>query len=558
MAEKVKIISLGGLDESGKNCLVIDINDDLFVVNCGVGFPDRSMPGIDYVIPNYDFLVQNKFRIRGYFLLHGHDDEMGALAYFYDLAPAPVFGSKVTLQMFQMFLKHVDKDPSKFMFNIIEPTSEIKVGGRPIHFFQTAHNVAESSGICFETELGNIVIPGDFVVENAAKKGFLHDMNAIANIAKKPTLALLVESVYASRAGYTAPDYKLNPHIESKFKDAKGRIFISLYSTNCYNLDELFALAVQTRKKIICYDEETANLVSTLQSCGQLILPRDNMAPFDDIVRLRDQDVIVLICGFGTRLFKKVHQLASGDSLDRRLRLKETDLFVVASPSNDNTEIEATRSIDEIYRTGCEVLNIKRKQFLNMHASEEDIKMMISILKPKYYLPVKGFFKDLLHNGMLALSMGIGLTHNNVFILENGQTLVIDSAGPKIIDENIPHGDILIDATGLGVQADKSSVLADRAKLAEGVIILGCVVDKKLKTIIAGPDCQVRGFSFYGESDSVLREVVKVFVATVQEFLAKPIWNLEEVYQNVYERCLKTVRKQSGREPMIIPTILER
>lgn len=555
MSEKIRIFALGGLDEDGKNCTVVDINGDLFVVECGIKFPDKTMPGIDYVISQYDYLKENKDRVKAYFLLHGHDDETGGLAYVYKDVPAPIYGSKVTLTMFQIFTRHVNLDPGIYDLHVVAPTSTFKVAGRQITFFHTAHNIADSSGLAISTEYGNIVFTGDFVVENNAMPSYLHDMNAIANLAEKPTLALLTESVYAEKSGYTAPSYKLAPLIEEAVKDAQGRIFISIFSVNFYNLDELIKLAVQTRKKIICYDEETLSILTAMQSCGQLLIPRDNFAPIDDILRLRSQDIIVLVSGFGARLYSKIALLASNQHEDKRITLSDKDLFIVASPANDNTEIEATDAIDELYRSGCAVLNIKKKNFLNMHASEEDLKMMISILKPQYYIPVKGFYKDLLRNGLVALSMGINLNHQNVFVMENGISVLLDNTGGRLFDEKIPHGDLLIDGIGVGDVGGK--VIEDRQKLAEGVVVLALTVSKKQKKIVAGPDVQMRGFVFVKDADMILKDVSKIFVSTVNEFLQKPSYNLDEIKQNVYEKCLRAIRRQTGKEPMVLPLIVE-
>jgi ribonuclease J len=555
MSEKIRIFALGGLDEDGKNCTIVEINGDIFVVECGIRFPDKTMPGIDYVIPQYDYLKEHKNQVKAYFLLHGHDDETGGLAYLYKDVPAPVYGSKVTLTMFQIFTRHVNLDPTIYDLHVVAPTSTFKVAGRQISFFHTAHNIADSSGLAISTEYGNIVFTGDFVVENNATPSYLHDMNAIANLAEKPTLALLTESVYADRSGYTAPTYKLAPLIEEAVKDAQGRIFISIFSVNFYNLDELIKLAVQTHKKIICYDEETLSILTAMQSCGQLLIPRDNYAPIDDVLRLRNQDIIVLVSGFGSRLYSKIALLASNQHEDKRITLNKQDLFIVASPANDNTEIEATDAIDELYRSGCAVLNIKKKNFLNMHASEEDLKMMISILKPQYYIPVKGFYKDLLRNGLVALSMGINLNHQNVFVMENGISVLLDNTGGRLFDEKIPHGDLLIDGIGVGDVGGK--VIEDRQKLAEGVVVLALTVSKKEKRIVAGPDVQMRGFVFVKDADMILKDVSKIFVSTVNEFLQKPSYNLDEIKQNVYEKCLRAIRRQTGKEPMVLPLIVE-
>ncbi len=555
MDEKIKLFALGGLDEEGKNCYCAEIDGDIFVVDCGVRDPDKTMPGVDYVIPRFDYLIENKNRIKAYFLTHGHDDVIGALPFIYPQAPAPVYGSKVTLSMLKMFSEHVKKDTIQYDLRVVEPTSNFKVAGREISFFHTAHNIAGSSGISISTSQGNIVFISDFVVENAASSSYLNDFNALAKIAERPTLALLSESIYAGRPGYTAPLYKLTPHIEEMIKNAEGRVFISIFSNDLYNVSELIALAIANKKKIVCYDEAAASILKTLQGCGELMIPRDNFASLDDILRLRDQDTVVLMMGFGSRLFRKIALLASGQNEDKRIRLKSTDTFIIASMSDDNSEIEYTDAADELFRSGCHVSLISKKTFLRMHASEEDLKMMVSLLKPKYYVPIRGFYKDLLHNGMLALSMGVNLNHQNVFVMENGCCVTIDNLSAKMTYDALTHGDLLIDGEGVGDVSKQ--VLEDRSKLAEGVVLLALTIDKKGKKIIAGPDIQMRGFLFAREADVVAREISKVFLATISEFLEKSYYNSDEMKQNVYEKCLRTIRRTTGKEPMVIPLIVE-
>lgn len=556
MSDKIRIVSLGGLDEEGKNCTVVDINGDLFVVGCGVREPDKTMPGVDYVIPQFDYLKENKDRLKAYILLHGHDDEIGALAYVYPEVKAPVYGSAVTLAMLKIFTRHVDRDPNMYDLRPVLATSTFKIAGRTFHFFHTAHNVADSSGLCIETDLGNIVFTGDYVVENTASPLFLNDMNALAAISEKPTLTLLSESMYAEKSGYTAPLYRLTPHIEESFKSAPGRIFVSLYGSNLFNFDELKNLAVKYKKKIICYDEASLSVLESVQDNGALMIPKENYATIDQILRLRDQDIVVLLFGYGARLFRKIALLGSGSNEDKRVQLKPTDTFIIASPSDDNTEVEYSDAADTLYRTGCHVINVPRKSFLKMHASEEDLKMMASILKPKFYIPVKGFYKDLLRNAKNALSMGINLGHQNVFVVENGYSILLDEKGGRVMDEKIPHGDLLIDGAGVGDIS--KSVLEERQKLADGVAVLALTVSRSKRKIVAGPDVQMRGFVFVKDADATIREVSKVFVSTVNEFLSKGgDCNFDEIRQNVYEKCLKAIRRQTGKDPMVIPAIVE-
>lgn len=555
MNDKIRIFTLGGLDEDGKNCTVIEINKDIFVVDCGVKYPDKNMPGIDYVIGDFTYLVENKDRVKAYFLLHGHEDQMGALAYLWDDVPAPIYGSQVTLTMFKIFTSNIGKNPNRYQLKIVKPTDTFKVAGREISFFQTAHNIAQSSGIAIATTYGNIVITGDFVVENNASKNYLHDLQAIARISEKPTLVLMNESVYAGRSGYTAPNYKLTRLIERDVKDAEGRLFIALFNTNFYNIDEVISLAILTRKKIIPYDEETKQTIEAMQSCGQLIIPRENYASIDDINRFRAIDIIVLLLGSGTKLYNKIALLAAKENENRQVSLNESDTFIFACPANSNTEIEATDALDECYRAGCHVKGVSKKEFLKMHASEEDLKMMISLFKPKYYIPVKGYYKDLLSNAEVALSMGINLNHSNVFLLENGLSWLYDEKGAHLFDEKIPHGDIMIDGIGVGDVQD--TVIADRQKLAEGVVVLSAAISSIHHGIVAGPDVQIKGLTTNRDAEIVSRELSQIFTTVLENHEDDNRYDLNNVRQEVYDRCLRSIRRETGKEPMILPLIIE-
>ena len=556
MNDRIRIVALGGLDERGKSCYTIDINGDIFVISSGLRFPDRTTPGIDYIIPNFSYLVENKERVKAYFLPHGHDDEIGGLAYLYKDVPAPIYGSKVTIAMMRNFLRHVGVDESSFDFHEVQPSSTFNVAGREISFFQTSHNIALSSGIAINTSYGNIVFTSDYVVENNATQNYLGDMASLSAIAEKhKTLALLTPSIYAERPGYTAPKYKLKPLIERQVENATGRVFIALYSLNFYNIDEVISLAIQTRKKIIPYDDDTTETIRAMQECGQLLIPRENYGSVDDINRYRDQDIIVLMLGYHPKIYHKIALLAAGQTEGGRpIHLKDSDLFINAVPADDNEELEATDALDELYRSGCQVYNITKKEFRKMHASEEDLKMMISLFRPQYYVPVKGFFKDLLNNAKVAMNTGTGLTHKNIFLLENGISLLFDETGGHILQENITHGDIMID--GIGVGDVSRAVIEDREKLSQGVVVISVSVSKATRKVVAGPDVQARGIVFARDGEVLLRDVTKVFMATLEEGLSNGD-SFEEIRELAHERCARTIRRMSGKEPLLIPVIVE-
>ena len=556
MEDKIRVFALGGLDEDGKNLQVVEINNDIFVIECGIRFPDKTTPGIDYVIPDYDYLKKNKERVRAYILTHGHDDEIGALPYIHKEVPAPIYGSDVTLVMVRSFFEHIRFDASRLDLRVVKPTSDVVIAGRMFHFFHTAHNIAESMGVAIETSLGNVVFTGDYVVENNASENYLHDMNAIARIAEKETVLLMTESSYADRLGYTAPKYKITPLLSSFIEEVKGRLFIALFSRNIYNIDEIINLAVKTRKKIAFYDSETADIFKDMQKVNQLIIPKYNFVSIEDINRVRAGETIVLMCGFGDRLFKKIATLANGLQEDRRIVLSADDTFVVAAPASPNVEAIATSAIDDLYRSGVKVRALSKKEIVKMHASEEDIKMVVATLKPKYYLPVKGSYRHLLSNAQLVLGMGLRLSHQNVFVLDNGMVLEITRERARILPESVKVGDLLIDGKGIGDV--EGGVINERQQLSDdGVVVLGVTISKSRREVVAGPDVQMRGFVFLKDADSILKEVTKIFLTAVTDGLKRPNYRLLDIQNSASEAIIRYIRRANGKNPMVLPLIIE-
>ena len=556
MEDKIRVFALGGLDEDGKNLQVVEINSDIFVIECGIRFPDKTTPGIDYVIPDYDYLKKNKERVRAYILTHGHDDEIGALPYIHKEVPAPIYGSDVTLVMVRSFFEHIRFDASRLDLRVVKPTSDVVIAGRMFHFFHTAHNIAESMGVAIETSLGNVVFTGDYVVENNASENYLHDMNAIARIAEKETVLLMTESSYADRLGYTAPKYKITPLLSSFIEEVKGRLFIALFSRNIYNIDEIINLAVKTRKKIAFYDSETADIFKDMQKVNQLIIPKYNFVSIEDINRVRAGETIVLMCGFGDRLFKKIATLANGVQEDRRIALSADDTFVVAAPASPNVEAIATSAIDDLYRSGVKVRALSKKEIVKMHASEEDIKMVVATLKPKYYLPVKGSYRHLLSNAQLVLGMGLRLSHQNVFVLDNGMVLEITRERARILPESVKVGDLLIDGKGIGDV--EGGVINERQQLSDdGVVVLGVTISKSRREVVAGPDVQMRGFVFLKDADSILKEVTKIFLTAVTDGLKRQNYRLLDIQNSASEAIIRYIRRANGKNPMVLPLIIE-
>lgn len=562
MEDIIKVSALGGLDENGRDCYVIEINNDIFVIDAGLALPDKTIPGVDYLLANAQYLINNKDRVKAYIMTHAHDENMGALKYFYDDAPAPIICTR--------FTKHVIETQFNFNtlripleFKVIPPTSTLEIAGRKFHFFQTSHNAAYSFGVAIETSKGNIVYTSDFIVDYSVKiPGYIFDMKALSVLSERPTFLLMSESKGANHEGYCSPHHRVTPLIEKYFSNANKRIFIDCFWQNFFRISEIIDLCIENNKKIFFYNDFTRTIMKMLMEFNPSRIPMNIIVGKEDLLRVREQELVILMLGKGEELYQELIRVVDGTNEDKRIRLTKRDIFINAALPTPTLETIATRSIDYLYRTGAEVVWIKKNQITAMHPRQDDLKFFLSVLKPRYYLPVRGNFINLMANAKLALSMGIGLNHTNVFILDNGMQLCFNELGrPSILPNNpaiMPTHPILVDGSGVSTNVAENIVNDRRQLSVDGVVVIAVTVSLEEKRIIAGPDCQMRGFVYVKETEPLLKSVANIFVDEVTTALSVNNTNFEEIKVNAQERIRRFIKRENGREPMIIPIIVAR
>ncbi len=558
MPDYIKICALGGLDEEGRDCYVVEINDDIFVLDCGISIPDKTIPGIDSLLPNFDYLVKNKSRIKAYIITHGHDAVMGALKYFYDLAPAPIYCTKATREYLVLEAQQ-EKMRARFSFNEVLSSSDVVIANRQFHFFQTCHNMCQSMGVAIETDRGNIIYTSDFIVDFTVKdKNFFFDLNAINKIAEKPTLLLLSESYCANLDGYCAPYHRTKQRLEKYFQEDK-RIFISCFWENVFRIQEVLNLCVQYRRKVFLYDEYTYNLVNFMIDGGIVAFPKTSIVQKEDFLRIKREDLVIFMLGDGAEHYNEYVNLSMGRNEDKRIVLDKDDIFIIGAIPTAYYEIVSTKSIDSLYRTGCEVVWLKRKDVPAMHARMDDLKFFLSFFRPQYYLPVRGIYTNMIENAKLAVSMGIGLNHTNVFIVDNGMQLVFDDKPrPSIVPNEVNGINIApILADGTGISHIGAEVINDRQKLGiDGVVVIAATVSQKDKKIIAGPDCQMRGFVFVKEAEPLLKSISKIYVDEVNLALSQDVTDFTQTENNIKDKARRFIKRENGREPLIIASVI--
>lgn len=558
MSDLIKVFALGGLDENGRDCYVVEINNDIFVLDCGTSLPDKTIPGVDYIIPNADYLIKNKDRIKGYFISHGHDESMSGLKYFYKKAPAPVYCSKETygLLMGQAKARKIDLVVD---IHIVNATDIFTVAGREVRFFQTCHNAANSSGIAIYTDQGYIVYTSDFIIDFSNQdKGYYFDLKALEDLSEKPTLLLMSESKTATKPGYCSPKHRVSKLLEKYFKESSKRIIITCFWQNLFRIEEIMQLCRTFNKKVYFYNEFTREEMTLGSKTLSNLLHGVEIVEKENLLRVREQDLVILLLGIDEDLYEEIGLLAQHMNDDKRISLNPSDLFINVGIPRPTLETLCTRSMDLVYRTGCEVQWLKKDVLTSMHAREDDLKFFLTVLKPKYYLPVRGNFINMMANAKLALNMNIGLNHTNIFIMDNGMQLIFDGVSrPRLIPNEVNQiliSPILID--GAGANHLGSQVVNDRLSLAQdGVVVIAASVNLKEKTIVAGPDCQMRGFVFIKEAEPLLKSLSSIFIDEINTAFQKEEFNLDELFASVSERTRRFIKRENGREPYIMPII---
>ena len=554
--DKIRIVKLGGQDEHFKEMTAIEINNDIFVIEAGFTFPDKTKPGIDFVIPRYDYLVENKDRVRCYIITHGYDSIFGALPFIYDKVPAPIFCSKTTNDFMKGFCAHYKLDYNKLAINIVKTDDDVVIANRKVSFFGVTSNFAESLGICIDTDQGNIVYLSNAVAHNDFEKGFAPDKAKIRNICNNKTLVLLLESSNADKPGYCSPNYRLMHCLKTDFYDYPGRIFLAIDRPNLYNIIDCLNAAIASGRKIIPYDRYSSEILETLKNEQYLKVNRDSFTSIGEVNRLRPQDVLVFITGFGKKLNDKIALLASRNNDEKIVFITKNDLFVYGAYTLPETETSTTDTINELYKTDCRILKPDFKVYKKMHACEEDIKFFLATFKPRYLVPISAPFVKLLACAKIALNMGIGYNHNNIYIVDNGNIIEFEAGIGKILPNKVIVGDVFVDGKGIGDIG--SLVLEERQRFAdEGVIILGVTISASKHEIVAGPDVQARGLVFLKDNEGLIREITRLFVSTVESELAKERYSIAYMETATKDIIFKAVRRALNKTPTIIPVIQE-
>ena len=547
---KIRIFALGGLDEDGKNMYIVENGNDIFAIECGMKYPGADQLGIEMIIPDFEYLKENADRIKGVFITHGHDDVIGALANLLKVVKVPVYMAPLTAKLFE---RRAKKEGLKdYEIHRVRRNGQFKIGQTEIRTFGTTQSIADGFGVAICTEDGYVVYTSEFIVDYYTKTdAFKFDMTDIMEIGRRGVLALLSESVGATREGHSAPQHRITKIIEPYFEDAKGRIIVTTYSQNLYRVIELVELANRFNRKIMIYDDELRSLMQDMANLGYYRIPAGlDIAPqnFDNNL----DNTLILVAGNGKTIFKKMHNIATHE--DNVIQLRPSDTVIIASPAVPGTEREESSMEDDLYKETPNVFAVDAKRAFSMHASIEDLKMMLFLLNPQYYIPVKGEYRQLISNANIALDMGYPA--NNIIVLDNGQIATIEdgTVARKFdsidVDDVFVNGNENLDAGGM--------VLKDREVLStDGAIIVGVVVNHVTKQIIGGPDVQSRGVIYLKDADYIIKEIGKIMENVINTSAEAGTYDNMNCRAEARDKISRYVMKETGKKPMILPAIVE-
>ena len=558
----VKILPLGGQAEMGKSMYCIEIKDKIFILDAGFRFPEINKLGIDIIIPSFDYLKENASRVVAIIITHGHDDVMGALPYLLEAVNAPIYAPALTADLIDQMLKRHKKHNNfkiNYQLNRVKRNDSIEIEGVPVEFFPVIHSIPGSVGVALWTRDGYIVYCGEFIIDFGAPEGFRCDIQKMMEIGKKGVLALLCESSYSKNSGYTSPKHKLTDKIDYIFEDSEGRIIISSYAQNIFRTKEIVELTKKYNRKIVFYGRDKYDSTNSIVRIGQRLkkavinIPKEIIAFSTDIGKKGiDDDLVVLLSGTPQRIYHDINDIIDGG--DEYLKLNENDTFIVASPVVPGTEKIANRAINELYKTDSNIHVLKNKELTSMHASQEDVKVIIQIFNPTYFIPIKGEYQHFISNMEVAMSMQV--LQENIPIIDNGEILTFKNGVLEDYRDTIEVEDVMIDGIGVGDVGDK--VIDDRIQLSnDGVVVIGVTIDSKKREIIANTDVQSRGFVYLKDSEHIIKGVIDIAEKCVAQMKGDYTLEAIEVRQEIKDKASKYITKEAGKRPVILPIIIE-
>lgn len=548
----IKLIALGGVRENGKNLYIAEVDESIFVLDVGLKYPENEQLGVDFVIPNMDYLFENKDRIAGVFLTHGHADAIGALPYLLAETKVPVFGSELTIELAKLFVKGNDTVKKFNDFHVIDEDTEIDFGGTVVSFFKTTHSIPESLGIVLKTSEGNIVYTGDFKFDQTASQSYATDFARLAEIGREGVLALLSDSANADSNIQVASESEVAKEISNTIGDWEGRVIVAAVASNLSRIQQVFEAAARTGRRVVLTGFDIENIVRTAIRLKKLSLVDERLLiKPKEMSKFEDHELIILETGRMGEPINGLRKMSIGRH--RYVEIKEGDLVYIVTTPSIAKEALVARVENMIYQAGGVVKLITQDLRVSGHGNERDLQLMLNLLQPKFLFPIQGEYRELAAHAKAA--MAIGMLPENIFIPKRGSIMEYET------DDFVPSGavssgDVMIDGNAIGDVGN--IVLRDRKVLSEdGIFIVAITVNRRDKKIISKAKVHTRGFVYVKKSRDILRESADLINKTVEDYLAKDNFDWGELKGSVRDNLAKYLFEQTKRRPAILPVVME-
>ena len=549
--ESLRIIPLGGLGEIGKNITAIEYEDEIIVIDCGISFPDEDMYGIDLVIPDIKYLLDNKDKVKGLFLTHGHEDHIGAIPYILKQINMHVYGTKLTIGLVESKLKEHDM-LSKTNLIPISPGESIKLNKLIIEFIRVTHSIAESCALAIHTPIGIVLHTGDFKIDYTPIDGKVMDLNRIAQLGQEGILLLMADSTNVERAGHSLSEKIIGETLNRIISNANGRVIVATFASNIHRMQQIADASMMYNRKIVFSGRSMENISNVAMDLGYLHIPEESIVGIEDLNRYPSDKITIITTGSQGEPMAGLSRIAYGSH--RHISIEQDDLFIIsASPIPGNDKL-VSRVINQLYRKGVEVIYEDLEDIhVSGHAYKEELKLIHTLVKPKYFMPVHGEYRHLKHHSDLALKLG--MDKSNVFTLETGQVLEI-SQDKAIATEKVHTGVVFVD--GIGVGDVGNIVLRDRRDLARaGMVTIVVAINKETYSIVSGPDIITRGFIYARESEDLIKKIKDVAKEEIEICLENNIIEWQVLKSGVRKSVEQLLYHKTKRRPSVFPIIME-
>ncbi|MBQ5910775.1 MAG: ribonuclease J [Clostridia bacterium] len=548
----LKIISLGGLGEIGKNITVYEYKDDILIVDCGMAFPDEETPGIDIVIPDFSYLVQNKDKIRGLIVTHGHEDHIGAIPYLLKNINVPIFATRLTIGLIEGKLKE-HKNLATAKLTTVMPGDVLEFGALSAEFIHVNHSIPDAVAFAIKTPAGTVLHTGDFKIDTTPIDGKVIDLARIGELGKRGVLAMLADSTNAERPGYTMSEKVVGESFQNLFQKAgNNRIIIATFSSNIHRIQQIIDEAVNCGRKVAVSGRSMLNVVSVAAKLGYLKVPENVLIDIELIKRYKPEQLVIITTGSQGEPLSALHRMAFSDH--RNVEIVPNDMIIISATPIPGNEKLVSKVVNELMKRGANVVYEKMYDVhVSGHACQEELKLLISLAKPKYYIPVHGEQKHLVKHAMLAQTMGVPT--ENTLIANIGEVIELTSKSIKVT-ETVPSGRVLVD--GLGVGDVGGVVLRDRKLLSDdGIIIVTVTMDEVTGEVVSGPEVVTRGFVYMKESEELINEVIEVAEDILEYCYTRRIHDINAIKLKLRDGISKYLYQATHRSPMVMPIIME-